>query len=57
MINSRIHFSKRALAGVVLCVCIRVYAADSDYLNMELDQLLQVPNRGRELSVIFDFPL
>jgi len=51
---SRNHNRKRARANAVIasaavCVCAQVFAADADYLNMGLEQLMQVPVTGSTL--------
>lgn len=43
------HFCKQTLTLMLLGMCIHTFAADDNYLNMELDQLLQVPVTGSTL--------
>lgn len=43
------YMKKPTLIWVAFCVCTQVYAADGDYLNMDLDQLLQIPVTGSTL--------
>lgn len=51
---SRKHYCKHWLANAViasatLCVCAQVFAANENYLDMDLEQLLQVPVTGSTL--------
>lgn len=43
------HNSRLMLITAVLCASLQVYAADGNYLNLELDQLLQIPVTGSTL--------
>jgi len=48
------HYRKRVrakavMASAVACFCAQVYAADDDFLNMGLEQLMQVPVTGSTL--------
>jgi iron complex outermembrane receptor protein len=48
------HYRKHTLAiaviaGAALCACAQVFAADDDYLSMDLEQLMQVPVTGSTL--------
>lgn len=38
------------VASAVLCVCVRAFAADDDYFNMDLEQLMQIPVTGSTLK-------
>lgn len=49
MIIKRKQYCKRALTLAALCACAQVYAKDDDYLDMELEQLLQLPVTGSTL--------
>lgn len=49
MVNNPIRFCKSTLAVSALCVCAQVYADDDDYLNMDLEQLMQLPVTGSTL--------
>jgi outer membrane receptor protein involved in Fe transport len=49
MVIKRKHYGTRALIWLALFACAQVYAGDDDYLDMELEQLLQVPVTGSTL--------